>query len=72
MRRLGGMLLVAVALGALAGCRSTSSADPPPAPLPPPSALPSVAVEGQAQGLDIRYLGPDGTTKTLKVEDFPR
>ena len=72
MRRLGGVLMVAVALGALAGCQHVASADPPPAPTPSPTAIPPVVVEGQPQGFDIRYLTPDGTTRTLKVDDFPR
>ena len=35
-----------------------------------PTSLPSAGA-GAAQGLDIQYLGQDGTIKILRVEDFP-
>ncbi len=68
LRRLACALLATVALAA--GC---SDAEPTPAAPASPTPVPSTAPTAYgADGLTVRYLGADGQTKTLRVEDFPR
>jgi len=66
---------------ALTGCSdpATPSAPPPSAPTPsapPASPVPSgiapTVASGSSDGLTVRYLGDDGSLKTVGVEDFPR
>ena len=78
-----GLLLAAGV--ALAGCAETPTSAPEPSPSPaapssttsPASPAAPTAVRLQAgtagsDGLTVRYQGPDGQTKTLRVEDFRR
>lgn len=83
--KIWGVAGVLLALGALAaGCTGsdrpvpatkvtpTAQASSSPAATPAGDGVPaSVEVRGSG-GLDVRYLDADGTTRTLRVEDFPR
>jgi hypothetical protein len=80
--RVAGALL-AVGL-AVAGCGDKATSTPAPAGTPAstpggaPTASPTAtpispqAVRVGSDGLTVRYTGEDGSTKTLRVEDFPR
>jgi len=66
---------VLVAALTLTGC---SDADAP-SPAATPTAAPTTTPNGppanvftEGHGLEIRYLGEDGTIKILRPEDFPR
>ena len=74
-----GLPAVAVLAAGLAGC-----GEPTPAPAAPPASrrrrsdvtapagVPTVAGSTGSDGLTVRYLGDDGSVKTVRVEDFPR
>ena len=70
--------LAGVALAAaltLTGCTDPATPSPDPTPTAAPTSTPdgppaNVFTEGH--GLEIRYLGDDGTIKILRPEDFPR
>ena len=77
--RLG--LPVALLAVALTGCSdpvpssfAAPSAPTPSAPptAPVPSGLAPTVASGSSDGLTVRYLGDDGSVKTVGVEDFPR
>ena len=59
----------------LCGCTDSD----PPSPATTPTAAPTSTPDGppanvhtEGHGLEIRYLGEDGTIKILRPEDFPR
>ena len=55
----------------LTGCTDSETPSPSAAPTSRPDGPPAnVLTEGH--GLEIRYLGEDGTIKILRPEDFPR
>lgn len=65
LRILAAAGLLAVTAG-LAGCGEPEST-------PPPAPALSVPTSGVgSDGLTVRYLGHDGSLKTLPVENFPR
>ena len=72
--------LAGVALAAalaLTGCNDPAApgADPAPTPAAAPTSTPDrppANVFTKGHGLEIRYLGDDGTIKVLRPEDFPR
>lgn len=69
-----GLPAVAVLTLALAGCSdpaASTPAAPPASPAPATTIAPTVS-SGGSDGLTVRYLGDDGTIKTVRVEDFPR
>jgi hypothetical protein len=80
--RVAGALL-AVGL-AVTGCGDQAASTPAPAGTPAsttsgtPTASPTAtpispqAVRAGSDGLTVRYTGDDGSTRTLRVEDFPR
>ena len=81
--RLGLPVVAVLALGLSACSEPTGPSGPAPAPSDAPSgAAPSspapagtLAVPDDSTGSDgltVRYLGQDGTVKTVRVEDFPR
>ena len=76
MRWLGWVVATLAVAAVLAGCadRPEPTPDPTPSPAAPPSATVRPLDRGSvgSEGLDIRYLDPDGQIKTLQVEDFPR
>jgi hypothetical protein len=85
MKFLAAVGLLLAAGVALSGCAETPTTAPEPSPSPAapsstagpasPAAPPSVQLRAGAAGSDgltVRYQGPDGQTKTLRVEDFRR
>lgn len=73
LRRLG-LAAVAVLGLALTGCSDPAPSTPsaPPASSVPSNRITPTATPGSSDGLTVRYLGDDGTVKTIRVEDFPR
>jgi hypothetical protein len=69
-----GLAAVAVLGQALVGCGDPAAPTPslPSATPTPSSTIPRAADAGGSDGLTVRYLGDDGTVKTVRVEDFPR
>jgi hypothetical protein len=67
--RLAGMVIAAALT--LTGCTDSDTPSPTATPTSTPDGPPAkVFTEGH--GLEIRYLGDDGTIKILRPEDFPR
>ena len=64
--------LPAVAVLALAGCADPSAPVSSATPSSPHSAIPLTTGATGSDGLTVRYLGDDGSVRTLRVEDFPR
>jgi len=63
-------MVIAAAL-TLTGCTDSDTPSPTATPTLTPDGPPAkVFTEGH--GLEIRYLGDDGTIKILRPEDFPR
>ena len=50
----------------------SASASPEPSTTPSPQGRPVVTGSAGSDGLTVRYQDRDGTTKTLRVEDFRR
>lgn len=50
----------------------TPTASSPTAPAAPAGTLAPTVGSSGSDGLTVRYLGGDGTVKTVRVEDFPR
>ncbi|CAA9293690.1 MAG: hypothetical protein AVDCRST_MAG48-761 [uncultured Friedmanniella sp.] len=81
LRTAGALLLAGLAAAACtAGGEPSSAPEPTPSasPVPAPSTSPTPAERpvgtggAGSDGLTVRYQGPDGSTRTLRVEDFPR
>ena len=72
--RLGLPAVVVLAAG-LAGCGEPTPAPSAPSasssPTTAPAGVPAVAGSTGSDGLTVRYLGDDGSVKTVRVEDFP-
>lgn len=74
-----GLPAVAVLVAGLAGCGEPAPAPGPaaaatsPAPAATPAAtdLGTVAGTAGSDGLTVRYLGDDGSLRSVRVEDFP-
>jgi hypothetical protein len=67
--RLAGMVIAAALT--LTGCTDSDTPSPTATPTSTPDGPPAKAFT-VGHGLEIRYLGDDGTIKILRPEDFPR
>jgi hypothetical protein len=75
MRTIGLAGVVVAAALTLNGCADSEAPSPAPTPTAAPTSTPDgppAKVFTEGHGLEIRYLGEDGTIKILRPEDFPR